>query len=177
MTIPAPITAEQRDQIVALAQQGMTRNAIAKETDVSAGTVTKYARLAGISFDRSKTKAATSARQADSAERRATLAARILDGVDSALTDLETGSKAAREIEQAARSLAHLGRALGDTAKSSPLADTTQHEARDAIMAFSASLSINVEMQRRLEAYEAMHGSLDDLPPDNYGRPTDEAKV
>lgn len=60
-----------------LAASGVSRNDIARQLGVSPGSVTKYA-PAG-SFDRAEVLAATKARQADMAKRRAQLADDLLD--------------------------------------------------------------------------------------------------
>jgi transposase-like protein len=81
-----PITAEKRAEIIALAQSGVTRNAIAKQTGVSGGSVTAIARDAGVSFARAHESAAgTQARQHDLRARRA----RIVDRMYSRMEALQ----------------------------------------------------------------------------------------
>jgi AcrR family transcriptional regulator len=60
-----------------LAESGMGRNEIARELGVSVGSVTAHAPAGA--FDRSATMAAVKARQADMAEKRAKLAADLLE--------------------------------------------------------------------------------------------------
>ena len=72
-----------RQQIVNLAREGMPRNEIARHMRCSTETVSKWAHRAGIRFDRTKTAAATEARQADTAARRAEAAAGLLDDLDT----------------------------------------------------------------------------------------------
>lgn len=74
-----PITPEQRAQILALHAAGHSCQSIARETGLSAQTVSKYAREAGRSFDRAKTKAANAANSADFKRRRLEHAGRALD--------------------------------------------------------------------------------------------------
>lgn len=71
--VTIPITDEQRRQILDCHAEGMGRNDIARTVGVSAGSVTKIVTNAGLTFDRSATRAATAARQDDLAERRSRL--------------------------------------------------------------------------------------------------------
>lgn len=84
-----PIAPEVRERIIELHGRGMTRNAIAAELDVSGATVTKVCVAAGLSFNRTATKAATEAVSADAARRRAALSARLLDVAARALDDMD----------------------------------------------------------------------------------------
>lgn len=80
-----PLSPAQRAAILAEIQGGSTnRAAIARKHGVSGWTVGKIAKDAGITdaFSRENTKNATRAREADSASRRAALAAALLDDVD-----------------------------------------------------------------------------------------------
>ena len=68
------ITDEQRQQVLRLAREGtLSRNQIAKDTGVSAGSVTNICKAAGVSFDRTATEVAVRSRKADLAARRAEL--------------------------------------------------------------------------------------------------------
>lgn len=71
---PRPVTPELRAQVAEAHGRGLGRNAIAREVGCSSATVTKIAREAGLSFDRSETELATRARLIDLAEHRAVLA-------------------------------------------------------------------------------------------------------
>lgn len=73
---PRPVTEALRARVVELHGEGLGRNAIARHPDVgvSSATVTKIAREAGLSFDRSETELATRARLIDLADHRAVLA-------------------------------------------------------------------------------------------------------
>ena len=69
---------ETRARIIALAQQELPVRAIAAEVGCSIGSVSNVCRLAGISLDRGRTRAATEARQADARAARAELAADLV---------------------------------------------------------------------------------------------------
>lgn len=71
--MPAPITDEQRQQVLRLHSNGEGRNQIAATVGISAGSVTKICHDAGLSFDRAATEQATKSRKADLAARRAEL--------------------------------------------------------------------------------------------------------
>lgn len=76
--MPAPIDPTIKAAILASIQAGGKRNEIAREYGVGAGTVTKIAQDNDLAFDRSVTKNATRAKQADNAELRATTSRRLL---------------------------------------------------------------------------------------------------
>ncbi|KJQ54154.1 helix-turn-helix domain-containing protein [Microbacterium sp. SA39] len=147
MTIPAPITAEQRDRVAQLAREGMTRNAIAKEIGISTSTVSKYAHRAGISFNRSKTAAATAAVQIDNAARREALASKILTKLDTAVEaiDVTKASAGARDMAHIMRSLAAASRSFADATKASPLKDTGNDDIRVLVGAFLSNLNATFE--------------------------------
>ena len=67
---------------------GMTLTAIAEEMDRGKATIHRYAAKAGLSFDRSKTKAATEAKKIDAAARRVALEERYLIEADKLLDQL-----------------------------------------------------------------------------------------
>lgn len=88
---PRPVTPELRARVAELHAQGLGRNAIARHPDVgvSAATVSKIAREAGLEFDRAATALMLRARQIDLAQARADLAAsfavraqELLDSMD-----------------------------------------------------------------------------------------------
>jgi AcrR family transcriptional regulator len=76
----AGLSQETIARIRELAEGGMGRNEIARELGVSVGSVTAHAPAGA--FDRSATMAAVKARQADMAERRAKLAADLLEDAE-----------------------------------------------------------------------------------------------
>lgn len=99
--MPQPLTDQLRTDLIADIKAGeLSRNAIARKHKVSPSTVTKYAAQADIAapFDRSKTAAATHARQVDNTARRAALidrlyglSERLLDRAESPYTQVVTG--------------------------------------------------------------------------------------
>lgn len=83
--MPKPIPQDKRDAILADVNAGdLSRAAIGRKHEVSGWTVGNIAREAGLinAFSRESTKNATRARVADSAERRARIAADLLDDVE-----------------------------------------------------------------------------------------------
>lgn len=70
MTAAAPVSDEARRRVLDLHAQGVGRNDIARQTGLGAGTVTAIIQRAGLSFDRTATRAATKARQDDLADKR-----------------------------------------------------------------------------------------------------------
>ncbi|WP_320069616.1 helix-turn-helix domain-containing protein [Micromonospora sp. RTGN7] len=74
MSSPRPVTQADHDQVRALHAQGLGRNAIAKELRRSGKTISNIAAEMGLSFERTgAAAAATEARKADGATRRAQL--------------------------------------------------------------------------------------------------------
>lgn len=68
------VTPEQRRRVLELHGQGLGRNAIAREANVAAGTVTAIVHAAGLDFDRTPgVIAGTKARKVDLADRRSAL--------------------------------------------------------------------------------------------------------
>lgn len=65
--------------------EGMGRNAIAREMGIQGSCVSRTAKYLGLTFDRSKVEAATRARLADLAERRALLAEQFHDIAEDSL--------------------------------------------------------------------------------------------
>jgi hypothetical protein len=65
-----PTSSEQRARVLQLHSEGYGRNEIHRRTGVAAAVVTKIVSEAGLSFDRTATRAATAARQDDLAEAR-----------------------------------------------------------------------------------------------------------
>ncbi|GAA0638141.1 hypothetical protein GCM10010174_69980 [Kutzneria viridogrisea] len=73
-----PLTEQDRQRVRELHAQGLTRNEIGRAIGRSASTVSKLAKELGLTFDRSKTRAATEAKVADAKSRRAALALNLL---------------------------------------------------------------------------------------------------
>lgn len=74
-----PFSDDDRDRLRQLHAAGMTRNDIARELGRSGASISKYAADMGLSFDRSSVQAATAARKADAAAKRAALQMVLLD--------------------------------------------------------------------------------------------------
>ena len=78
-----PVTDEDRDEIRRLHAEGKSCRAIAEAVDRSPGRVSHIAKSLGLVFDRSQTKVATAATQADNRARRAKLIADLYDLADA----------------------------------------------------------------------------------------------
>lgn len=89
----SPVTPELRARMKALAAEGLGRNAIAREVGVDGGTVTKYAKRDGYTFDREQTAMAVRARQIDLQAIRTDLARKFLLAADDSLEALATPVK------------------------------------------------------------------------------------
>lgn len=74
-----PIPDTTRQQILDLHAAGRTRNAIAAETGVGAGTVSRICHANGLTFDRTATRAAVAAHAIDAKARRAELKELLLE--------------------------------------------------------------------------------------------------
>lgn len=74
-----PVTDQERERVRQLHADGWSRAAIARELGRSASTVGRIAARLGLPWDRTATEAATRARTADLAARRAELAGLLLD--------------------------------------------------------------------------------------------------
>lgn len=79
------ISDEQRAEVLRLHAEGLARNEIARQLNISAGSVTSICTAAGRSFDRSETKRATEARQVDLAAGRLRLAEKMLTASEAML--------------------------------------------------------------------------------------------
>lgn len=78
--MPGPRHSEEtRQRVLDLAREGVTRNDIHRQTGVAAGVISRWCQLAGVSFDRSATIAATAAVQADNRAKRVLMSTRLLD--------------------------------------------------------------------------------------------------
>jgi hypothetical protein len=82
-------TDQDREVLKELHARGMSRNQIATHMSRGQGTISIYARLMGLSFDRrEETAVATDVRKLDLAERRAALAIRMMDLAEAAAEDV-----------------------------------------------------------------------------------------
>lgn len=68
-----------QERILQMCRDGVTRNDIHRQTDVPAASISGIVKRAGLTFDRSKVRAATEARTADLRARRAELMELLLD--------------------------------------------------------------------------------------------------
>ena len=94
------LTDEQRAEVLRLHSEGLSRNEIARQTGLSAGSITNICNANDRGFDRSSTKHAQEARSVDLAERRQILAIRLdeaanglLDMLDKPFTVYNFGGK------------------------------------------------------------------------------------
>ncbi|WP_417216413.1 helix-turn-helix domain-containing protein [Arthrobacter sp.] len=129
-----PLTPEQRDQIVELAQQGHSRNHIARTVGCSGTTVRKYATAAGYTFDREATAAATQAKQIDQRARRTEINATILDRIQNAMSGMGKADDP-RAFQAFAQSAASLARAHAELARLNPPEEDQNIEAMKAALA------------------------------------------
>ena len=83
------LTDEQRAEVLRLHSEGLSRNEIARQLNISAGSVTSICTAAGRSFDRSETKRATEARQVDLAAGRLRLAEKMLTASEAMLDKID----------------------------------------------------------------------------------------
>ena len=82
MATPRPWTADDTATLHTLHGEGKSLTAIAKEMGRSKAMVSRYAEKANLTWDRTKTQAATKAHQADAASRRAALQVGLLDDIE-----------------------------------------------------------------------------------------------
>jgi transposase-like protein len=87
--VPAPLPDDKRAAILDDIKAGKSRNEIAREHGVGAGTVTKIAQQNDLAFDRSKTKNATEAARVDNAALRASTSRRFLEKANHLLDQME----------------------------------------------------------------------------------------
>jgi hypothetical protein len=83
-----PVTGAERARVAELHAQGLTRAAIARELGRGAATVGRIAEAAGLSFDGSKTAAATARKQLDNRARRSVLVEQAYEGAMAVLSRL-----------------------------------------------------------------------------------------
>ena len=89
MAITKSWTDQQDTELVALHGQGLTQAACARRLGISNRRVSEHSKVIGLSWDRSKTKAATEARVADNRSRRAALETRFLVKADDLLEQID----------------------------------------------------------------------------------------
>lgn len=86
---PSPITDSDRARVRELHEQGKTRNDTARTLGRSPSTVSRIARELGLSYDRSKTAAASAAKAVDNRARRIVLESRALSRAEALYDRLE----------------------------------------------------------------------------------------
>lgn len=79
---PNPVTQADYARVAELHAQGLSRNGIADAMGRSGRTVSRIAKELGLSFERTRTAAATAAKVADGKARRAALALALLDDAE-----------------------------------------------------------------------------------------------
>lgn len=92
------VTAAERARIAELHGGGLMLSAVARELGWSRSTIHRVAADLGLSWDRAQTRAATEARQADNAARRAANIGRLYGRADDFLDQLEQDEHALVEV-------------------------------------------------------------------------------
>lgn len=87
--MPKALTDKERQKIIDLIDEGKSRNDIARLVGRSPGTITNVARDAQRTFDRTATKAATEAKQADNAARRARIVEKMYSRAEELLDAMD----------------------------------------------------------------------------------------
>ena len=132
-----PITDTQRQQIIDLHAQGLSRNDIARQTGVSAGSVTNVCKANDLTFDRSSTKDATRARVADNKARRAAIVSRLYARSEKILERLESN--------------AYVYRMMGPTGSEQV---TDEYPPADAERSLATSIGIYLDKAAKLADYD-----------------------
>jgi hypothetical protein len=86
---PNPVTQAEKDRLFALHADGLSCAAIARELGRSQSTISRYAGIMGLQFDRHVVIEATQARIVDARARRAVLVHRLLDEAEKLLDRLQ----------------------------------------------------------------------------------------
>lgn len=136
------VTNADRDRVRELHAEGKSRNDIARVTGRSASTVTVIARELGLSFDRSKTAAATQARQIDNRARRTEITSRLYGRAEQVLARLESA-----------------GYKFTTTTVHGIETKTLDHVPAPDEKALASALSTHLAAAARLEAIDAEKGS------------------
>lgn len=122
---PTPISDKQREQVLALARAGQSRNAIARQTGVSATSVSRIVKAAGLNFEANvpRTELATATRAAQQRAERVDQAQGLLDDLRDGRARLAAAEKTrdwfdtARGIQALALAHARLAEVEHRTAK------------------------------------------------------------
>ncbi len=89
MANTTPISDDVKAEVLRLHADGLSRNAISRQTGLSGSTVTRIVAASGGAFDRAKTKRALEARQVDMAAERLALGAEMMEAAREALRELK----------------------------------------------------------------------------------------
>lgn len=117
MPRPTPISEEQRADVLRRARAGESRNRIARETGVSASSVSRIAKAAGVTFDRvEQTELATASRAAAQRADRVDQAQGLLDDLAAGRARLDAAENT-RQWFDIARGLQALAMAHGRLAE------------------------------------------------------------
>lgn len=148
--MPSPVTEGERTRIIEAIRGGMTRNDAARNFERSPATISRVAKAAGLSFDRTKTAAATKAKQADNRERRAQIMVQMLDDIEKLQSQLFAPTK----------SFNFGGR--DNTYNEVTLDEPTFRDKRDITVSIS-NLMGRVLDTERIDQPQAGQGALEDL--------------
>ena len=108
----------------------------------------------------------------DSAAARAALAAEMLADLRQTQRQIRALPQPVdmRSAEQRTRAQANQARQFADITRAAPLTPGDQNaEVREAVRAFTSSLTDIVAIQNKLDAYERRYGPIDDVD-DTYGQ-------
>ncbi|WP_417233504.1 helix-turn-helix domain-containing protein [Arthrobacter sp.] len=154
--MPVPLPPEKHHQIVELAEQGHTRNDIARTVGCSGSTVSRYVKDAGLSFARETTAAATAARQIDQRAVRTKVNATILDQIQEALRQTAQSTTDPRAFQAFAQATASLAGAHDKLARLNPPEEDQNIEAMKEAL---AGFLLNAQVTAR-QLTEAKAGDL-----------------
>ncbi|XTZ18178.1 helix-turn-helix domain-containing protein [Micromonospora echinospora] len=93
MSRPRPVTQADYDRVKELHAQGLSRNAIAEQLGRSGKTISEIAKKLDLTFDRTRTRAATEAKKDDAAARRARLQVDALAGAQKLMGQMFSKAK------------------------------------------------------------------------------------
>lgn len=131
--------ADMREQMTLLVSEGLSCNAVAKRLGVSPSTISRHAKAAGLSFERSQTARAVEAARMDAAGRRAEVGAALLEDISRGRSDRLPAVGDAREFQQVAQGIAALARAYKDLALlPSPADNSSEDQVKASLVKFLA---------------------------------------
>lgn len=142
--------ADQRQNMTSLISSGKSCNAIARELGVSPSTVSRHAKAAGLTFDRSLTAKAVEAARIDAASRRAEVGAGLLEDISRARLTRLAEANDARDFQQVAQGVAALSRAYKDLAGLPGPPDGGEEEARASLAEFLSLVKVRAAEQQQV---------------------------